>query len=375
MIMPRHPPYSLAASGAAQLRAAGLLCTCLFLLALIETSFSVPAVLSPSLAASAVLLVTLPSSPAARPWPLVGGTLLSALVAVLISRLPLPLWIAIPLAGGLALVGMYRLGCLHPPAAAMVPWVLLSSDFRGDPWLSLLACLPGLFMLALLSQWQLRAQAAPVAAQPLHRTEDPPPTRRHAPTRKDWQQALDSHPELLDIPADKLQELYRDVELNRLRLGTHVLRVRDIMSKSLITLAPGDSARQAWRCLQRHRIKTIPVVSQNKVVGIVSLVDLLKFLGLSSEKLSAELNTRANLVLQQEVATVMSKPASCVRDDLPLGELVPLFADNGLHRLPVVDEEACLVGMVTQSDLIAALAHLLSYSVEQGTGLSSENAG
>ena len=39
----------------------------------------------------------------------------------------------------------------------------------------------------------------------------------------------------------------------------------------------------------------------------------------------------------------------------PVVELVPLMSDAGLHSIPVVDEERRLVGMITQSDMIATL--------------------
>ena len=41
--------------------------------------------------------------------------------------------------------------------------------------------------------------------------------------------------------------------------------------------------------------------------------------------------------------------------DLPIVQLVPLMADDGVHQIPVIDGERRLVGMVTQSDMVAAL--------------------
>jgi len=44
-----------------------------------------------------------------------------------------------------------------------------------------------------------------------------------------------------------------------------------------------------------------------------------------------------------------------VRHDQPVVELVPLMSDAGLHSLPVVDDDGRLVGIMTQSDMIATL--------------------
>jgi len=51
----------------------------------------------------------------------------------------------------------------------------------------------------------------------------------------------------------------------------------------------------------------------------------------------------------------MSSTLISVRDDLHLVELVPLFADRGLHHVPVLADDGTLAGVISQSDLIAAL--------------------
>ncbi|MDE2597988.1 MAG: CBS domain-containing protein [Rhodocyclaceae bacterium] len=141
---------------------------------------------------------------------------------------------------------------------------------------------------------------------------------------------------------------------------TDRLCVRDIMTKELVTLEPEDNAKRAWRRLQENRVKTLPVVKEGQVVGIIALVDFLKHLGLAWHTLPEDLTQRANVVMDQDVATLMSTPVRTVSADLPLTALAPLLSDTGLRHLPVVNAAGKLVGMVTQSDLIAAFAYLLT---------------
>lgn len=140
----------------------------------------------------------------------------------------------------------------------------------------------------------------------------------------------------------------------------HKVLVRDIMSKDLVTLAPEDSAKRAWRRLQENKVKTLPVVENGVVVGVIALVDFLKHLGLAWHTLPEDLTHRANIVMDQDVATLMSKPARTVPADMPLAELVPMLSETGLRRVPVVNAGGKLVGIVTQSDLIAGLTHMLN---------------
>ncbi|MBN9138685.1 MAG: CBS domain-containing protein, partial [Phyllobacterium sp.] len=52
---------------------------------------------------------------------------------------------------------------------------------------------------------------------------------------------------------------------------------------------------------------------------------------------------------------IMTSEVQFVRPQTLVTDLVPAMADRGLHHLPVADDNDRLVGMVTQSDLIAAL--------------------
>ena len=72
-----------------------------------------------SLGASALLVFALPGSPMAQPWAVIAGNTLSALVGItVIIFIKEPLF-AMPIAASLAILGMFILRCLHPPAAAV----------------------------------------------------------------------------------------------------------------------------------------------------------------------------------------------------------------------------------------------------------------
>jgi len=72
-----------------------------------------------SLGASALLIFVLPSSPMAQPWAVIGGNVLSALLGITAYHwIPNPLF-ALPIAAASAILGMFMLRCLHPPAAAV----------------------------------------------------------------------------------------------------------------------------------------------------------------------------------------------------------------------------------------------------------------
>jgi len=72
-----------------------------------------------SLGASALLVFALPASPMAQPWAVIAGNTLSGLVGISVTIVIQNPLFAMPMAASLAILGMFILRCLHPPAAAV----------------------------------------------------------------------------------------------------------------------------------------------------------------------------------------------------------------------------------------------------------------
>ena len=72
-----------------------------------------------SLGASALLIFVLPSSPMAQPWAVIAGNVVSALVGITCATYINDVLLALPVAAALAIMAMFILRCLHPPAAAV----------------------------------------------------------------------------------------------------------------------------------------------------------------------------------------------------------------------------------------------------------------
>jgi CBS domain-containing membrane protein len=159
---------------------------------------------------------------------------------------------------------------------------------------------------------------------------------------------LKEHAEPLDIAPDDLEDIVLHAEQHAWRRHAGHLRCADVMSQDVVTIRGDLPPIAAWELLNRHRVKALPVLDENDVLtGILSLHDLVAGHG----------NTTALPALRvtESIAQLMSRKVVTARPDQPIEELVPLFADAGYHHIPVVDARRHVVGMITQSDLIAAL--------------------
>jgi CBS domain-containing membrane protein len=316
--------------------------------------------------ASAVLVFGLPASPLAQPWAVVGGNTVSALAGIAcVQLLPGPVWAVGAVAVAAAIACMFALRCLHPPGGAVGLLMVLTGTqawgFALAPVAlnSALLVAAGLLYNPLTGRRYPHAQGVPVPAA-AGVTVLPP---RFGEAELDA--VLSRYNQVLDVPRDDLAELLHEAEVlgDRRRLAT--LRCADIMSRPVITVDYGTPLAEAWRLLQEHRIKALPVVDRvQRITGIVTRADFLRAAdGDTREGLAGRLQALLRPTpgthsdKAEVVGQIMTRQVRVVSADRPLGELLPLFTATGHHHLPIVGEQARLVGILTQSDLVKALSH------------------
>lgn len=291
--------------------------------------------------ASAVLLFVLPSSPMSQPWPVIGGSVISALVGIALARwLPEP-HLAAALAVGLALAAMWLARCLHPPGGALAVLAVLTQTqdfgFALDPVLpNALLCVLAALVYNNLTGKPYPHRHAAVQAGPSQLTS------------ADIEAALHRRDEWVDLDPQDLQALVQDAQQQAFERTLGDLRCQDIMSRSLVTARTDETLDEAWQRLRSHGIKALPVVdAQQQVRGILSRADFVARWHDSAEPAGGL------------VRDWMTRSVRVASAHTRLLDLLPLFSREGHHHLPIVDDRQVLVGMVTQSDVVRALARHL----------------
>lgn len=330
------------------------------------------AVLVASMGASAVLLFAAPHSPLTQPWPLVGGTILSAFIGVVCGRYLHDPWLAGAMAVSLSIFVMHLTRSLHPPGGAITLMIALGGDSIGAHSYGFVLAPVGLNVLIILVAALLlnnflpghRYPARPVSKiDRRHRHQDLTPLGRVGLNRDDLQRALRDFDIYLDVSEDDLVQVFDRAGTHAFRRKVGALTCADIMSRDLITAEYGTELEEVWARLRYHRVKAIPVVDRfQHVIGIVTLVDFLKRANLKTyetfeDKLIKFIRRTPGTHSDKPevVGQIMASPVVTARTGTHIGELVPLLSDKGMHHIPVVDEKGRLAGMVTQSDLIAAM--------------------
>lgn len=322
------------------------------------------------LGASAVILFALSHSPLAQPWPVVGAYA-SATVAALVclSWVPHP-FASAALSVGLTVWLMARFNCIHPPGGALA--LMLVHEYHGAhadiPHVLMLVAANVLCLLLaalIINNGVLRRRYPHRAEAPLrnrHQTADEVPLNRSGLNHADLAHAVRKLGSFVDVKSDDLVQLYNEASAHA--FDRHMGQTcGDIMSKDVVTVAFATDLDEAWNLLRRHKIKTLPVVDKfSRLVGVLSVADYLRQL---DDVTSAGLAVTLQGLLRRTpgdysdkaevVGQIMTSSVICVTPQTPLSDLVQQLSRHGLHHMPVVDESRRVVGIVTHSDVTAAL--------------------
>lgn len=306
--------------------------------------------------ASAILLYLVPASPLGQPWSMWVGNTVSALVGVACYQAWGDGMAVAALAAGAAAAAMLALRCLHPPGGAVALTAVLGGPAIHHMGYTFVAWPVGvnsafLLLLALVFN-NLSGRRYPhhsaTSTRP-HGTDDPLPSHRGF-VKEDLDVALHSFGELLDIDRDDLQEILVRAQLQAQSRRWQSVRCQDIMARDVVRVAPEDTLDVAWHRLCHHNVQALPVTnSERELMGIVSLHDFV--IGLSAP----DPRQLPRMSHARSVADIMSTQVVTAHPEQPIAELVQGFSDGGLSHMPVVDAHKHVVGMVTQSDLVAAL--------------------
>lgn len=143
------------------------------------------------------------------------------------------------------------------------------------------------------------------------------------------------------------------------------------MSRNLVTVEYGTPLQEVWALLRERRIKALPVVDRSfRSAGIITLADFMRaaeldvYEGFDDKLRTLIRSTRSVYSNKPEVVgQIMTRNVRVAGMQRHLVDLVPLFGSTGHHHIPIVGEGERLVGMITQSDLVAALGRAVDPSV------------
>jgi CBS domain-containing protein len=148
------------------------------------------------------------------------------------------------------------------------------------------------------------------------------------------------------------------------------MQIKDIMTREVIVADPEMSISDVAQLLTQNRIHGVPVVEDNKVIGIIveddffsktpvsvhlpSYIDLIKKTPIS-DNLSDSKKSKIDQLLSAKAKDIMTTNCLCLSPWMDVKEALRIFKETQLHTFPVIDEEKKLVGVITLADVLNLL--------------------
>ena len=135
------------------------------------------------------------------------------------------------------------------------------------------------------------------------------------------------------------------------QLLVYELRVRDAMHRNPVTAKPTDTLRVIQNLMKEHRFSGVPITQDGKLVGVVSIEDIISALDKGH--------------INEPSEKWMAHSPAILRDHYSLVRAVAEFDRLRFGRFPVLDGQDQLVGIITAGDITNCLVHHLEKRAEE----------
>lgn len=144
------------------------------------------------------------------------------------------------------------------------------------------------------------------------------------------------------------------------------MKVRELMTKKVITLSPEDKIDRVFFLLNFERIRHLPVVDRGKVVGMVSDRDLKRTMGTLKKRIPVSKGDDITVVIKsRQVRTIMNRGIISTAPNAPASEAAAIMAKRKIGALPVI-ENGKLVGIISTNDILRAFVKVCAMLADAG---------
>ncbi len=169
----------------------------------------------------------------------------------------------------------------------------------------------------------------------------------------------------VDVTDEDLMKIYvLAVRHSRVRHSTMVM-VQNVMTEKVISVTPDMSIHEAARLLSANKITGLPVVDKNnRVIGVISTADIYIPEGTKKNNpfrklLSRLREERGQANGNDRIGVAMSAPPITTEPDADVKEVAAVLDLHRIKRLPVVDPDGKLIGIISRGDIVKALGKKL----------------
>ncbi len=180
---------------------------------------------------------------------------------------------------------------------------------------------------------------------------------------KDVFDAMKEIPGYLDITTGDFKELYRLAYRHTLQRISESIKAYDIMTTEVLSVKRETPLKDVAKLMAEQGVSGVPVIEEDrKVAGVISEKDFLSRMGAANTKtfmgvVAKCLKGKACVAIPvraKKAEEIMTAPAVTVFEESTLREITDLIKERKINRVPVVDGNGHLIGIVSRGDILEA---------------------
>ncbi len=181
-------------------------------------------------------------------------------------------------------------------------------------------------------------------------------------SHEDLQVALKEMKSYVDITEDDLKRIYAIALRHASQRVAHRVMVRDVMTRNVIHVRENADISEVANLLSENRISGLPVVDRDEhVIGVITEADVLSMAGMKKEHVFRDIlrhilgEPLPAHTESKRLRDVMSSPAITTGPESDIREVAMIIDEKRIKRLPVVDEQGRLIGLISRADIVRGI--------------------
>ena len=180
---------------------------------------------------------------------------------------------------------------------------------------------------------------------------------------KDIYQAMKDIPGYLDITPGDFKELYRVAYRHSIKRIAKSIKAGDIMTGEVVSVKRETPLREVAKLMAAQGVSGVPVIEEDRrVAGVISEKDFLTRMGARNTKTFMGVVSKclkgsgcvALSIKAKNAEDIMTAPSISVNEDTTLLDITNIFSEKKINRVPVVDLNNHLIGIVSRADIVEA---------------------
>jgi CBS domain-containing membrane protein len=179
---------------------------------------------------------------------------------------------------------------------------------------------------------------------------------------EDLRAALKEMKTYMDITEDDLKKIYSMALRHAEQRVARRIFVRDVMTQNVIKVREDADINEVATLLSENRISGLPVVDiEDRVIGMITEADVLAMVGMKKGHTFKDVirhllgEPLSGPKRSKRLRDVMTKPVITTGPEADIREIALTLDEKRIKRLPVVDEQGKLIGVISRADIVRAI--------------------